>query len=288
MNSPRSHADLLREAASRLVLVSDSPRLDAELLLARALERKRSHLLAWPERVPSAEEHAIFENLLNRRAAGEPIAHILGEREFWSMELSVTPDTLIPRPETEILVEAALEHIPADRPCRVLDMGTGTGAIALAIARERPFAEITATDRSAAALVIARRNAERHKADIRFLEGDWWSALDGETFDIAVSNPPYIREQDPHLSKGDVRFEPASALVAGADGLADIRKIILGAAKQLVPGGQLLLEHGYDQADETAALLAANGFTGIRCLRDLSGKDRVSIGQRPHGARHSE
>ncbi|HEX7046758.1 MAG TPA: peptide chain release factor N(5)-glutamine methyltransferase [Gammaproteobacteria bacterium] len=276
----RTFNELLADATSQLAAISDSARLDAELLLARAIDRPRSHLRAWPENRPDAEQAAQFEALLSRRIAGEPMAYILGEREFWSLRLAVSPDTLIPRPDTEILVETALEKIPRDSPCRVLDLGTGTGAIALALKQERPLAELHASDASTAALAIARGNAEAHKLDIHFHAGDWWAPFSDQTFDVIVSNPPYIAANDAHLDNGDVRFEPRTALASGADGLDDIRKIIAGARHHLAPCGWLLLEHGHDQAQAVGELLTNAGFEDIGCRKDFSGNDRVSLGKR--------
>lgn len=276
----RTFNEILTDAVARLATISDSAPLDAELLLARAIDRPRSHLRAWPENQPDADQAAQFETLLARRLAGEPMAYILGEREFWSMRLAVSPDTLIPRPDTEILVETALEKIPRDAACRVLDLGTGTGAIALALKQERPLAELHASDASPAALAIARANAEAHKLDIHFHFGDWWAPFADQTFDVIVSNPPYIAANDAHLGRGDVRFEPRAALAAGADGLDDIRKIVAGARQHLAPRGWLLLEHGHDQAHAVGELLANAGFEDAGCRKDFSGNDRVSLGKR--------
>jgi len=272
---------LITAAATQLAALSDSPRLDAELLLACAIDRPRSHLRAWPESRPDPAQNAQFEKLLARRLAGEPMAHIFGVREFWSLDLKVTADTLIPRPDTEILVETALEKIPRSGACRVLDLGTGTGAIALAVKQERPLAEVHASDASDAALAVARENAARHALDIRFHHGDWWTPFTGAAFDVVVSNPPYIAENDAHLERGDVRFEPRTALAAGKDGLDDIRRIVSGARTHLAPGGWLLLEHGHDQAQAVADLLRAAGFRETACRRDLAGNDRVSLARKP-------
>lgn len=279
-NIETSIETILARAEAALAAGSDTPRLDAELLLAKVLERPRSHFRAWPENPVEPEALARFDELLSRRVAGEPVAYLLGERAFWTLDLDVTSDTLIPRPDTERLVEAAIERIPSDSPCRVLDLGTGSGALALAIAHERPFADVVAVDKSAAALDVARRNAIRNNiSNVSFIQSDWWQELAGETFDIVASNPPYIRTGDPHLAAGDVRFEPRSALVAGEDGLDAIRAILAGIRSHLRPGGWLLFEHGHDQGDAISAMLASEGFENIRCLKDLGGNDRVSIGQ---------
>lgn len=285
MNARFTYRELITDAAARLENGSDSPRLDAELLLARALDRPRSHIGAWPERRPDVVQLAEFERLLERRLQGEPMAHILGEREFWSLDLQVTPDTLIPRPDTEMLVETALEKIPPGRGCRVLDLGTGTGAIALAIKKERPLAEVAATDASEPALEVARRNAQRHRLQVEFRAGDWWLPFADRQFDVVVSNPPYIADSDSHLASGDVRFEPRSALASGPAGLDDLERIIGGVPALLAPGGWLLVEHGYDQAEPVAERFAQAGFVDIRCHRDLGGQLRVTQGRRPAGTR---
>ncbi|HEX6930353.1 MAG TPA: peptide chain release factor N(5)-glutamine methyltransferase [Gammaproteobacteria bacterium] len=277
---PRTIRDLLADAATGLAAVSENPRLDAELLLSQALDRPRSHLRTWPENTPDADQLARFDALLARRSRGEPMAYIQGAREFWSLNLRVSPDTLIPRPDTEILVEAALEKIPRSAPCRVLDLGTGTGAIALALKQERPLAEVHASDASRAALEIARDNAKTLKLDLRFVEGDWWAPFEGRQFDVVVSNPPYIADTDAHLVRGDLRFEPRAALASGPDGLTDIRRLIADAPRFIAPGGWLLLEHGFEQADAVRALLADAGFEHPDCRKDLAGHVRASLAQR--------
>ena len=272
---------VLAGAAGRLSH-SDSARLDAEVLLAHVLGKNRSHLYAWPEQTLAPAQLADFAALIERRATGEPVAHILGRREFWSLELQVTPDTLIPRPETERLVELALELIPAGAACDIADLGTGSGAIALALASERPFCRLVATDTSAAALKVARTNAESHGlGQIDFRQGDWCAALGGAVFDFIVSNPPYIASADPHLRQGDVRFDPASALASGTDGLDDIRRIAAQARRHLRPGGWLLLEHGHDQAKACIEILATRGFERIEDFTDLAGRPRVVRGRMP-------
>lgn len=282
---PPTIATALHAALARLTRAgadAGDARLDAEVLLAHALDKPRSHLRAWPERVLTAEQAARYEELVTRRAGGEPVAHILGRREFWSLDLDVTPATLIPRPETELLVELALARIPADAALAVADLGTGTGAIALAVARERPRCRVTATDRSAAALEVARRNAARLGiGGIDFRHGAWYAPLAGRRFDLILSNPPYVRTDDPHLAQGDVRFEPPGALVAGADGLDDLRVIVAGAPAHLHGGGWLLVEHGYDQDGAVAALFHAAGFADVGTVRDLNGQPRVTLGRRP-------
>ena len=261
--------------------LADSPSasLDAELLLAAALGKSRSYLRTWPEREPSAEQQTAFAGMLERRRAGEPVAYILGQQGFWSLDLEVAPHTLIPRPDTELLVETALELLPA-APLRVLDLGTGTGAIALALASERGGWRVTGVDRVDEAVALAERNRQRLQlSNAEFRPSQWFSALAGERYGLIVSNPPYIAADDRHLGEGDVRFEPASALVSGVDGLDDIRQIIAQAPQHLEPGGWLLLEHGYDQAEAVRALLVGGGFVAVASRRDLGGHQRISLGQ---------
>ncbi|PYC27165.1 peptide chain release factor N(5)-glutamine methyltransferase [Aquipseudomonas alcaligenes] len=261
----------------------DSPtaRLDAELLLAAALGKPRSYLRTWPEHEPGAEQLAAFAALLERRRAGEPVAYILGHQGFWSLDLEVAPHTLIPRPDTELLVETALQLAPAT-PLRVLDLGTGSGAIALALASERGGWQVTGVDRIAEAVALAERNRQRlGLTNAVFRQSSWFDGLAGERFGLILSNPPYIAASDRHLGEGDVRFEPLSALVAGADGLDDIRQIVTQAPQHLEAGSWLLLEHGYDQAAAVRGLLAAAGFTRVDSRRDLGGHERISLGQWP-------
>lgn len=260
---------------------SPTPRLDAELLLAQALGKSRSYLHTWPEHEPAAAQLAGYQAALARRRAGEPVAYILGRQGFWSLELDVARHTLIPRPDTELLVETALALLPAT-PLQGLDLGTGTGAIALALACERPAWQMTGVDRVAAAVALAQGNGTRLQlANARFVESCWFSALAGQRFQLIVSNPPYIAAADPHLSQGDVRFEPSSALVAGVDGLDDIRLIIEQAPAHLLAGGWLLLEHGFEQAEAVRELLSRRGFTAVDSRRDLGGHQRISVGQWP-------
>lgn len=260
---------------------SPSPRLDAELLLAAALGKPRSFLHTWPERVVSGEAAERYASYLERRRQGEPVAYILGHQGFWSLDLEVAPHTLIPRPDTELLVETALALVTLPQ-ARVLDLGTGTGAIALALACERLGWQVTGVDRISEAVALAERNRERlGLGNATFRESHWFSALGAERYDLIVSNPPYIAAQDPHLAQGDVRFEPSSALVAGADGLDDIRLIVSQAPAHLNAGGWLLLEHGYDQAAAVRELLAREGFEYVESRRDLGGHERISLGRRP-------
>uniref|UniRef100_UPI00082CAF1D peptide chain release factor N(5)-glutamine methyltransferase n=1 Tax=Marinobacterium profundum TaxID=1714300 RepID=UPI00082CAF1D len=265
------------QCASQLVS-SDSPRLDLELLLCHLLDCGRTYLFMHPERELTALQAADFDALLQRRLAGEPIAHLTGRRGFWTLDLEVNADTLIPRPDTEALVEQALELLP-DGDYRVADLGTGTGAIALALASERSQWSLTGCDRIAGAVALARRNAARlGLSNARFVQGSWFEPLDGR-FAMIVSNPPYIDPADPHLGQGDVRFEPRSALVAEEKGLADIRHIAEGARTALEPGGWLLFEHGYDQGEAVRALLDELGYCELATRLDLGGRDRVTLGR---------
>ncbi|MDF3868609.1 peptide chain release factor N(5)-glutamine methyltransferase [Pseudomonas denitrificans (nom. rej.)] len=258
---------------------SPSARLDAELLLAAALGKPRSFLRTWPERVVSREAHDLYDRYLARRVAGEPVAYILGRQGFWSLDLEVAPHTLIPRPDTELLVETALALLPAS-PSRVLDLGTGTGAIALALACERLSWQVLGVDRIPEAVALAERNRERLRlANVAFRASHWFSAVEGERFSLIVSNPPYIPSTDPHLRQGDVRFEPSSALVSGQDGLDDIRLIIDQAPNHLENGGWLMLEHGFDQPDVVRDLMLSRGFSAVESRRDLGGHERISLGR---------
>ena len=254
-------------------------RIDAELLLLHVLGQSRSWLYAHAEDAIGRDVQAAFEALLERRAAGEPVAYLTGRRGFWTLELEVTPATLIPRPETELLVELALQRLPREAAKRVADLGTGSGAIALSIARERPQVQVVATDVSAGALAVACRNAQRLGIDnVRFVAGDWLLPLARERFTLIVSNPPYIEAADPHLAQGDLRFEPAPALISGTDGLAAIRRIVADARAHLEPGGWLLFEHGWNQGHAARALLHEAGYAQVCTVQDLESRDRVSGG----------
>ncbi len=256
-------------------------RHEAEILLGHVLERERAWLFSHADLVLDAAAAERFRELIMARQRGEPVAYLVGHRGFWTLDLIVTPDVLIPRPETELLVELALERIPIDGESRIADLGTGSGAIALAIASERPRAHIVATDASVPALAVAALNATQLEiANVEFVEGDWCAALDARTFDIIVSNPPYIAAGDRHLAQGDLRFEPSSALASGTDGLDAIGRIINAATRHLASGGWLLLEHGYDQGERVRLILVQHGFETVQTWRDISGNDRVSGGKR--------
>ncbi len=254
--------------------------LEASVLLAHILQRDKVYLIAHGEEILTASQQQQLSEFITRRQQGEPIAYITGEREFWSLPLQVNDQVLIPRPETELLVEKVLAYLPKEQQL-IADLGTGSGAIALALARERPQWLIHATDSSVAALSVAKTNAENLACpNIQFFSGDWCAALPAKGYDAIISNPPYIDATDPHLQMGDVQFEPRTALVAEQQGLADLEKIIIQAQHYLRPQGYLLLEHGYQQAAAVVALLQANHYMAITTYLDLAGHDRISIGCR--------
>jgi release factor glutamine methyltransferase len=260
-----------------LLASSGLPLIEAQTLAAHALGLSRAALLTEPDRVVAPEVARRAERLFHRRRAGEPVAYLTGEREFYGLSLKITPDVLIPRPETELLVDLALELMPEG--ARILDLGTGSGAVAVAIAHEAQIAEVWATDASSAALALARENARRHGAHIHFVESDWFSALGGERFDVIASNPPYVADGDAHMERGDLRFEPYHALAGGPDGLRCIRRIVAEAKSHLVPGGWLLLEHGYDQAERLVSLFGIYGYVDVQSVPDLAGILRVTGGR---------
>ena len=279
----------IQQARAHIMTVlaeGESPRADADVLLCHLLDCRRSYLMTWPERELDAAQQATLQTWLARRLNGEPIAHLVGEREFWSLPLKVSPATLIPRPDTEVLVEQALTRIPQG-PCAVLDLGTGTGAIALALKSERPEIDVWAVDRMADAAALARENSAALGLPIEVRDGSWFEPL-GEPdrdntprFAVIVSNPPYIDGADPHLEQGDVRFEPRSALVADDAGLADIRHIVAHAPAYLLTDGWLLLEHGWDQGESVRQLLRDGGYREVATVRDYGDNDRVTLGLCP-------
>jgi len=269
---------LIREASNRIA--SDTPRLDAELLLSHVTGLSRTSFRAWPEREVGPEQAVAFERLVAQRITGKPVAYLLGYQEFWSLPLKVSPSTLIPRPDTECLVEVALE-LPLPARARVLDLGTGTGAIALALASERPDWQVSACDTVAGAVALARENAQTLGLAVTVIQSHWFDDLPPGSFDLIVSNPPYIEESDHHLAEGDVRFEPGSALVSGADGLDDIREIVAKAPDWLAKNGWLLVEHGYDQARAVRGLFTARDFDAVESRQDYGQNDRMTLGRWP-------
>lgn len=270
----------LKAAVARLTQ-SESARRDAEILLGFVTGRARTFLRAFGETLLTPQQQEQLERLLARRERGEPVAYLIGEREFWSLPLSVSPATLIPRPDTECLVELALERLPSSS-CHILDLGTGTGAIALALASERPDCKVIGVDLQPEAVALAQHNAQKLKiGNAQFLQGSWFAPLAGQTFALIASNPPYIDSADPHLGQGDVRFEPSSALVAQQHGLADLSAIVQQAPHYLESQGWLLLEHGWQQGESVRALLQAAGFISIATRRDYGDNDRVTFGQWP-------
>lgn len=269
------------EASAQINLLSDvSAKLEAEVLLAFALQKSRAYLHTWPEL--SLEPHILdqYHALVQRRCRGEPIAYITGQREFWGLPLKVSPATLIPRPETERLVEIALQQIPKGADWDLADLGTGSGALALALASERPACNIVGTDISADALAIAEQNRRELKLEnVRLVEGRWFEPLIDLHFDLVVSNPPYVARNDPHLQEGDLRFEPQQALSAGPDGLEAIREIVVSAKNHLKPGAWLMLEHGYNQGEAVINLFKQNGFNHVFCHQDYAERERATVGQ---------
>jgi len=275
-------ASLLHDATARigatLGLDTREARLEARVLAAFAWSVAPAWLISHDTDRPAQAQITQFNDLVARRLSGQPVAYLTGTREFYGRGFQVSPVVLIPRPDTELLVEQALLHIPADQSVAVLDLGTGSGCIAITLALERPLSRVTAVDRSVAALAMAKRNGDLLDAPVEFLDSDWFSALAGRRFDLIVGNPPYVASSDPHLTRGNVRFEPLSALAASSAGLSDLRHLIATAPGYLKPGGALLLEHGYDQAGAVQDLLRAAHFEYVRCWTDLSGIYRVSGG----------
>ena len=262
---------------------SDTVKLDAEVLLLACINKTRTYLFTWPEKKLSDEEQTRFFEMVERRKLGEPVAHIVGFREFWSLPLEVNAQTLIPRPDTETLVDQVLA-LNIDHDIDLLDLGTGTGAIALAIASEYPNWHVTGCDRIEEAVELAQRNRQRLNTDnqfnnVNFIKSNWFSALENKKFDVIVSNPPYIEPNDPHLNQGDVRFEPLSALISDDDGMADLKHIIKQAKTFLNDNGFLLLEHGYNQSQQVSDFLVKMSYKGIKTVSDLSGNDRITVAQ---------
>jgi len=277
MNTIKS---LLIIASNRLLTCSDSAMLDAEVLLCHVLNKQRSYLRAWPEHFLSEKQVQAFEQLLQQRCTGIPIAYLTGNREFWSRNFIVTNDVLIPRPATECLIEFCLDIIPTDKNYTIADLGTGSGIIAVTLAAECPNVQIIASDLSLQALVIARKNANQYQlTNINFYQSDWFISIPKQLFNLIISNPPYIAETDPHLKQGDVRFEPISALIANEQGLADIKKIVSEARFWLKPEGHLLIEHGYNQQDAVKSIFQTLSYSKIKTIHDLSGQPRATYGQ---------
>lgn len=275
----------LEEAGQKLKAICETPRLEAEILLGHVLDKSRAYLFAHSDMALSPAQLNSFQELINQRVKGKPIAYILGYRDFWSLTLKVNEHTLIPRHETERLVELTLEFIPNQPDIRILDLGTGSGAIALALGKERPNWNITACDLSAEALLIAEENAKSLNINnVQFHHSDWFKNLPPQHYHAIVSNPPYIAEQDEHLNQGDIRFEPLNALASGQEGLADLQYIIKHGFDYLLPDGLLLLEHGYNQKQDLNATLKSAGYVNIHCWQDIQGHDRVSGGWRPKSA----
>lgn len=277
----QSIAQTLKAASEKLAPSSHSARLDAEVLLCHVLACSATHLIAWPEKLLDASQLESFNQLIRERQSGIPVAYLTGHKEFWSLDFRVTPATLIPRPDTEILVDFVLQQFSDRKKLRLVDLGTGSGAIAIAIASEQPDWEITATDISSEALAVARENAHRHQiTSIKFVESDWFAQLSGHQFELIISNPPYIAQYDHHLSQGDVRFEPASALVSGSTGMDAIKQITAQAEKYLTADGWLAFEHGYDQKQPVAECLRDYHFQDIVQRDDLSAQPRITAGRR--------
>ena len=270
--------------ANQLAKVSDSPRLDVEILLAHVLQKDRTFLFTWPETALTVEQEDNFIALFDRRLRGEPVAHIIGQREFWSLPLFVNSTTLIPRPDTELVVEAVLNLFASDmhnQPRHVLDLGTGTGAIVLALAHEKKYWYCLGVDNQPEAVLLAQKNCQHlHIQNVEIKQSDWFSAIEETDFDVIVSNPPYIAADDPHLQQGDVRFEPMSALVADNQGLRDIENIVQQARHYMRPNGWLLIEHGYQQGQAVRQLFEQSGYVAITTLRDLNDNERVTMGKK--------
>lgn len=282
MNVSQLLADASVRVAAALGLDKSEARIEVRALAVHAWLIDTSWLISHDEDVLTATKLGAFQSLLSRRLTGEPLAYIVGEREFYGLKFAVTPDVLIPRPETETLVDAALERLPVDGPLRILDLGTGSGIVAISLAHHRPLARVMAVDASRAALDIAQCNAERLGVDnVHCIASNWYAELKTKKFNMIVANPPYVEADDPHLGRGDLRFEPRSALASGVTGLDDLHIIIAGAPSQLAPAGWLLVEHGWNQGAACRALFEAGNFLETQTLRDLAGQDRVTLGRHP-------
>ena len=269
----------LLQKAEQSINCSDSARLDAEILFCDVMQFNRSRIYSHPEQIVPDDKSVLFQSLIAQRQQGRPIAHLTGKKEFWSLQLAINEDTLIPRPETELLVETALQLVPDDTTFNILDLGTGSGAIAIAIASERPNCKIVATDINTNALIIAKKNAETHQLkNIQFYLSNWYQNIPSQEFDLIVSNPPYIKEDDEHLSQGDIRFEPELALVAGTDGMQAINIILENAKQYLASDAYLLIEHGYDQRSLVEEAFLKHDFKQLKTFQDLSGQDRITMG----------
>jgi len=269
----------LLQKAEQSINCSDSARLDAEILFCNVMQFNRSRIYSHPEQIVPDDKSVLFQSLIAQRQQGRPIAHLTGKKEFWSLQLAINEDTLIPRPETELLVETALQLVPDDTTFNILDLGTGSGAIAIAIASERPNCKIVATDINTNALTIAKKNAETHQLkNIQFYLSNWYQNIPSQEFDLIVSNPPYIKEDDEHLSQGDIRFEPELALVAGTDGMQAINIILENAKQYLASDAYLLIEHGYDQRSLVEEAFLKHDFKQLKTFQDLSGQDRITMG----------
>jgi release factor glutamine methyltransferase len=271
---------LLDQAYQQLAAVSDSALLDAEVLLCHCLNKNRSFIRAWPEHQLTDQQTAEFQDLIAQRQQGVPVAYLTGEREFWSRSFKVNPDVLIPRPDSELLIELSLDLLPANQSNKIIDLGTGSGILAITLAAERPSSQVIACDLSPAALRTAQANAQQLQIDnVSFLTSNWFSAITDRDFDLVISNPPYIDQHDPHLQQGDVRFEPDSALISPEKGLQDIRLLTDQARQHLKPGGYLLIEHGYDQQTAVQALFKRFNYQQITTHPDYAGNPRVTSGQ---------
>ena len=280
MSQQATIGQLLKQATFQLENVSATPGLDAQVLLAHCIERDRTYLYTWPERSPTPEQTARFNKLIQRRAEQIPLAHLTGTREFWSMEFKVTPDTLVPRPDTELIVELALNCLEQS-PGPVLDLGTGTGVIAICIASERPDIRVDAVDVSAAALEVAQQNAATHQVDVNFFQSDWFNQVNQNDYRLIVSNPPYLSPADKHLTADGLQFEPEMALIADEEGLAAIKNIVCHAADYTTDNATMMIEHGHKQGPDVRQLMQQQGFREVTTHRDIESRERVTLGKLP-------